>query len=379
MTVGGEAHPDQDAPRRVLFDANVLLDVLLRRKGLVEESARLWNAADGGRLRGVVVATAVTTVEYLVGRAYDATRARADVEAVLATFEVAAVGRAELTGALASRFTDFEDGVVHEAARAARCDGIVTRNGRDFGAAVLPVYAPAELLAALAEREGLVQGLFSNKCLNEEGVYGVYLYIAGQRREFVLDDYFPCREDRNQTLFLQARPSALWPLFLEKAWAKSYSNYWNSMGKVMVEEILEDLLGCPCQGYLTSNFNSAELAELIREFTSQNFIGLCLSSLTLSKEDLLKPGHAYTLLGIDSKNIVSIRNPYLMNPEQQLGLGSERSLENDIIEMSLPDFHQKFQYLSFAFLSRNWFMQTLSWESQPNHAKYILFEIRQSE
>lgn len=145
-----EGHPP---PWRVLFDTNVLLDVLLRREGRVEASARLWDAADRGRLRGVIAATAVTTVGYLVSRAYDDARARADIQAVLETFEVAAVGRVELAGALARGFADLEDGVVHEAARAARCDGIVTRNGRDFGAATLPVYAPDELLAALDQSE----------------------------------------------------------------------------------------------------------------------------------------------------------------------------------------------------------------------------------
>ena len=137
---------------RVLFDTNVLLDVLLTRPGLVEESAQLWDAADGGAVVGVVPGTSVTTVSYVVGRSYDAARAASDVAYVLATFEVAAVGRAELAGALASGFSDYEDGVVHEAARASRCDAIVTRNGGDFTAATLPVYAPAELLAVLAAR-----------------------------------------------------------------------------------------------------------------------------------------------------------------------------------------------------------------------------------
>lgn len=140
-----------EARRRVLFDINILLDVLLKRPGLVAESAQLWEAADAGIVVGIVPATAVTTVAYLVERAYDADRARSDVGAVLATFEVAAVGRAELAGAHASGFEDFEDGVVHEAARSSRCDAIVTRNGADFRASTLPVYAPAEMLAVLAE------------------------------------------------------------------------------------------------------------------------------------------------------------------------------------------------------------------------------------
>jgi hypothetical protein len=51
------------------------------------------------------------------------------------------------------RFPDFEDAVLHEAAAAAGCSAIVTRNGRDFAAATLPVFDPHELLAALFAAE----------------------------------------------------------------------------------------------------------------------------------------------------------------------------------------------------------------------------------
>ena len=102
-------------------------------------------------LEGVVPATAVTTVAYLIGRAYDEPQARSDTEAVLAIFEVAAVGQAQLEDALHNGFKDYEDGVAHAAALQAGCTSIVTRNGADFAASRLPVYTPAELLAALGQ------------------------------------------------------------------------------------------------------------------------------------------------------------------------------------------------------------------------------------
>lgn len=46
-------------------------------------------------------------------------------------------------------FADFEDAVIHEAARAARCTGIVTRDAQGFKRADLPVYSPNGLLAVL--------------------------------------------------------------------------------------------------------------------------------------------------------------------------------------------------------------------------------------
>ena len=112
----------------------------------------MWDAAYRGTVLGFVASISVTTVGYLVERAYSSSQAWSDVSDVLATFDVATVGQAELAGALTSGFRDFEDGVVHEAARSARCDAIVTRNGSDFRASTLPVYTPAEMLAVLAAR-----------------------------------------------------------------------------------------------------------------------------------------------------------------------------------------------------------------------------------
>lgn len=68
---------------------------------------------------------------------------------VLDLFGVAAVDGRVLEAALRLDFADFEDAVVHEAARACGAAGIVMRNGRDFARAFLPVFDPHELLSAV--------------------------------------------------------------------------------------------------------------------------------------------------------------------------------------------------------------------------------------
>jgi hypothetical protein len=68
-------------------------------------------------------------------------------------FEVAPVDRDVLQRALDDDgFGDYEDAVAHEAALAAGASAIVTRNGRDFAKATIPVFEPLELLAAIAAR-----------------------------------------------------------------------------------------------------------------------------------------------------------------------------------------------------------------------------------
>ncbi|MBK5292527.1 MAG: PIN domain-containing protein [Acidobacteriia bacterium] len=52
--------------RRVLFDINVILDVLLDRKSYPEASAAAWAAIETGISDGLLAAHAVTTIHYLV-------------------------------------------------------------------------------------------------------------------------------------------------------------------------------------------------------------------------------------------------------------------------------------------------------------------------
>ena len=137
------------SPSRVLFDTNVVLDALLEREPFVEDAALLVEAVVRRQLTGLLCATTLTTVDYLLSRERDQHVARTAIHQLLATFEVASVGRSELEQAAASTFIDFEDAVLHEAARTAAVDAIVTRNTGDFAAASVAIYAPTELRAAL--------------------------------------------------------------------------------------------------------------------------------------------------------------------------------------------------------------------------------------
>ncbi len=135
---------------KVMFDTNVVLDVLLEREPYVEAAAKLFALVDTGGMEGSICATTATTVYYIAAKAAGRERANALVRELLALFDVAHVDRGVLDGALDLDFADFEDAVLHEAARVGGMAAIVTRDRRDFAKATLPVYDPAELLAAVA-------------------------------------------------------------------------------------------------------------------------------------------------------------------------------------------------------------------------------------
>lgn len=134
---------------RVLFDTNVVLDVLLEREPHAHAAAQLLSLVDAGHLDGYLCATTVTTVHYLAAKALGAKRAAPLVATLLDVFAIAPVDREVVAGALDLGFADFEDAVIHEAAMLAEVSAIVTRNRNDFRGSKVSVFDPTEMLAAV--------------------------------------------------------------------------------------------------------------------------------------------------------------------------------------------------------------------------------------
>ncbi len=135
---------------KVLFDTDVLLDVLLDREPFSESSARLLSLAELSEIQGCVAATSVTTLFYLVRKSHGAVKTKRAVDDLLAMLEVASVNRVVIHQAVSSRMRDFEDAVVAYAAHESQADVIATRNVKDFKHAPVVAQAPSDILAALA-------------------------------------------------------------------------------------------------------------------------------------------------------------------------------------------------------------------------------------
>jgi predicted nucleic acid-binding protein len=134
---------------RLLFDTNVVLDVLLAREPHAGPAVALFALVERGILRGLLGSTAVTTVHYLAEKHAGRVAARDHVRTLLGLFDVAGVTKDTLLEALDSSFADFEDAVLYHAATASDVDGVVTRDRAGFRESQLPVFSPTELLAAL--------------------------------------------------------------------------------------------------------------------------------------------------------------------------------------------------------------------------------------
>ena len=130
---------------KVLFDTNIILDVLLNRTGFVDLSARLVGAVENKEIEGFLCATTITTLDYLLTKAKNREKARIEICKLLSLFQIASVNTVVLELAIHSDFKDFEDAVQYYSGESIAMDGLVMRNPKDFKQALLPVYTPQEL------------------------------------------------------------------------------------------------------------------------------------------------------------------------------------------------------------------------------------------
>ena len=134
---------------KVLFDTNVILDVMLLREPFFKSSALLLAEIERKNIEGFVCSTTVTTIHYLVEKTKGRKVALSQIESLLKIFQVTPVDKSCLESALKSKITDFEDAVLNESAYREGLDGIVTRNEKDFKQSKLTIYNPEELLKIL--------------------------------------------------------------------------------------------------------------------------------------------------------------------------------------------------------------------------------------
>jgi predicted nucleic acid-binding protein len=137
---------------KVMFDANILLDVFQNRQPYYRDSAFCISEALKGTLDGWIPAHVVTTFYYLLEKHADKKTAREAVEWLLANFQTAPCDHMLLTEACASEIADLEDAVVAlSAARVGRAH-VVTRNSPDFSGSTVPAVSPMELIKRLKKR-----------------------------------------------------------------------------------------------------------------------------------------------------------------------------------------------------------------------------------
>ncbi|MBI4871487.1 MAG: PIN domain-containing protein [Candidatus Riflebacteria bacterium] len=134
---------------KVLFDVNVVLDLLLNREPFAADAGEVLSMAEEGRVSGFLCATGVTTIHYVARKTVGTAASKKRLQKLLGFLHVAKVDASIIDRALQSTTDDFEDAVAVEASAAVSAEAIVTRNLTDFKGARIRAYTPAEFIATM--------------------------------------------------------------------------------------------------------------------------------------------------------------------------------------------------------------------------------------
>jgi predicted nucleic acid-binding protein len=135
----------------VLFDSDILLDVLAQRQPFFVASVQALNTVTQPQVQGYVSGHAVTNIFYILRRQVGNAAAQELLSRLLQHLCIASVTDEVIRAALQSSMTDFEDAVTSEAANAVGVQVIVTRNTSDFDASSIPAVLPEEFLTMPSE------------------------------------------------------------------------------------------------------------------------------------------------------------------------------------------------------------------------------------
>jgi predicted nucleic acid-binding protein len=141
--------------RRILFDTNVIIDVLTNREPFVEASQAVWRMHDEGEIDGYLSAVSLTNLFYIVRKSSNQADAWTGVNTCLQAFTICEVNQTILKYAAMLGGKDFEDNVQMASASAYQLDFIVTRDEQGFVGSSVPALTPQELMAQIkVEKEG---------------------------------------------------------------------------------------------------------------------------------------------------------------------------------------------------------------------------------
>jgi predicted nucleic acid-binding protein len=134
---------------KVLFDLNIILDVLQEREPFYDVAAQLLAHAETGKIQGFIAPHSLTTLFYLIQKDQSAAHAKVTITNLLQILKIATIDQSTIEQALSLSYKDFEDAVQMMAAVQCKADYLVTRNVKDFQPPPLSVIQPSELLAII--------------------------------------------------------------------------------------------------------------------------------------------------------------------------------------------------------------------------------------
>mgnify|MGYP002623802928 FL=1 len=134
--------------KRLMIDTNIILDVLLEREPFFEQSRKVLDLCEKGNIHGFISASTATDIFYIIRKALgNNDEAYIALGHILNIVKVLTVTNDDVNHAFLEKAKDFEDCLLATCAKSNKCDGIVTRNTKDFIEFGIALYTPDEVIS----------------------------------------------------------------------------------------------------------------------------------------------------------------------------------------------------------------------------------------
>ena len=132
---------------RILIDTNVLLDYFLTREPFYEEAKKVILSCIDGNVKGCIAAHSISNMFFILRKDYNAKERREILYNLCKLFDVEGIDKSKLLAGLENEdFSDFEDCLQMECAKAYGADYIVTRNVSDYATSEIRAILPKNYL-----------------------------------------------------------------------------------------------------------------------------------------------------------------------------------------------------------------------------------------
>ena len=134
--------------KTLFLDTNIVVDLLEKREPFCQDAVQIFTMAYNKQVRLIVSPKTFSTASFLL-RKHGSEGVRNLLANLRQLCSIATADEDTVDDSLASQFKDFEDAMQYYTALKAGADVIITRNGKDFSAAKLPVMTAAEYLSSM--------------------------------------------------------------------------------------------------------------------------------------------------------------------------------------------------------------------------------------
>jgi len=136
---------------KVVFDTNVIIDVLQKREPYFQSSYDALQLTANKKVEGIACAGCITDIYYIISKSVVKNdKAKETIISLEKLISICDTLASDITLAYTFDMKDFEDAVLAATAKREEADYIVTRNYLDFINSPVPAIDPAELVSLLA-------------------------------------------------------------------------------------------------------------------------------------------------------------------------------------------------------------------------------------